>query len=140
MLCAADARAEGSLDRPLYLLGGFGGATGCLASVITSPKGIERAEFQLGSYEKGPNAECYRDLLTAWGKHEGHLPTDCRSPPQAFAALRSHLERAREAPEEFFQNGLEKAENDRLMTTVDPLEASRLVLKGLNQFNKWRAD
>ena len=58
----------------------------------------------------------------------------------SFTALRSHLERAREAPEEFFQNGLEKAENDRLMTTVDPLEASRLVLKGLNQFNKWRAD
>ena len=88
----------------------------------------ERARTLKAALEKNPPEAI--DLLKHW--EHASLPADARSPKQGFAALRGMLKSAGTQPANFLNNGLNDQDNRRLLSTIDPTEAVRLVLRGLS--------
>ena len=125
------ARETGS-DCPIFILGGFGGAAGTIARVLLNGGVDTDPRFTPEFYAKAPENPTkpgFTDLLKHW--EHASLPADARSPKQGFAALRGMLNVGNQ-PAAFLQNGLDDAENRRLLSTIDPTEAVRLVLRGLS--------
>ncbi len=125
---------EASTTTPIFILGGFGGAAGALANALRSGQVENDPRFTAGFYSKAPeNSEKpgFTDLLIHW--NDSPSPPAARSPQEAFDALRPMLQAAAAAPASFLNNGLDADENRRLLTTVNPTEAVRLVLRGLSK-------
>ena len=143
LLYAAEAAEAGAVmqgERPLFIMGGFGGAAGCAARLIASGAVDHAPELTPEFYANpvpGHDDSRYGRIVREWPKLAGRLPPTTRSPAQAFEALRRQLRRAVADPLGFFQNGLSVADNRRLLLTVDPLEATRLVLRGLDGVRYW---
>ena len=124
---------EASSACPIFVLGGFGGAAGTVARVLLEGGVDADPRFTPESYAtspENPKKPGFTDLLKNWESMK--TPADSRSPGQALAALRAMLKTFEGKPADFLQNGLGDADNRRLLTTVDPTEAVRLVLRGFS--------
>lgn len=118
---------------PIFILGGFGGAAGAIAHVLLNGNVDADPRFAPEFYAKSPEnpqKPGFTDLLKHW--EPARLPAKARSPMQGFAALRAMLNKVGTQPANFLQNGLTDDDNHRLLSTIDPTEAVRLVLRGLS--------
>jgi hypothetical protein len=118
---------------PIFILGGFGGAAGAIAHVLLNGGVDADPRFTPEFYAKSPENPAkpgFTDLLKQWDPAK--LPAEARSPEQGLAAIRGMLKKNEKQPANFLQNGLNDHDNRRLLTTIDPTEAVRLVLRGLS--------
>lgn len=126
------------LGRPVYLLGGFGGMTSVLGRALV---GEDPEELELAYQDVGGTRTSVREAIDrAAGTRTFVDPgeeriggvVDAGRPVKLertnFPAL---LERLHRTGLGGLQNGLDDAENRRLLSTRDPVEAIALVLRGL---------
>jgi hypothetical protein len=113
--------------RPLYVLGGFGGAAEVLARALLAPPGAPLpAELTLAWQERETaNLVTLRDLA------QGHLPPDVRTTGAALTQLGQLLDAARTSLTPTLGTGLDAPQIRELMSTHDMRRAVQLVLKGL---------
>lgn len=124
---------EASTTTPIFVLGGFGGAAGIVARALMQGGVDADPRFKPASYAtapENPKKPGFTDLLKHWRTLK--TPAGARSPAQGFAALRAMLKPFKAKPAKFLKNGLADTDNIRLLTTVDPTEAVRLVLRGFS--------
>lgn len=117
---------------PIFVLGGFGGAAGAIAHVLLKGGALADPRFTPELYAKAsenPKKPGFADLVKHW--NPALLPSDTRSPMKGFAELRAMLNVGSQLGS-FLQNGLNDDENRQLLSTIDPTEAVRLVLRGLS--------
>lgn len=129
---------EEAPDAPIFILGGFGGAAGALAHVLLGGDAGSDPRLSTDFYSGlplNPENPGFADLLNLWGKTEATKAAP--SPERRFQDLRNLLGAHAGQPAAFLKNCLTDEENRRLLTTVDPTEAVRLVLRGLAG---WRAE
>ncbi len=120
-------------SRPLYLLGGFGGATETLAQAILGTGNSVRApEFSTDWHEK--NNPGYKDLLESLTSFT--LPAGVLDPRATFDLLWDKILAAREHPSATLNTGLSDAQTRELLSTRDINLAIRLVREGLTNQNK----
>lgn len=116
--------------RPLYLLGGFGGAAEILAKAILGPR--IPAELTLKWHiEHTPTLKGLSDSAREFG-----LPKDCRSSKALFDALARQVRRARANPAKVLNTGLGDAMTRELLLTRNVDTAVRLVLAGFVKHSK----
>jgi hypothetical protein len=120
-------------SRPLYLLGGFGGATETLAKAILAPPGTPRPqEFTTAWHEeKTPG---YRELLQSATTFA--LPPLVPLATVAFDLLWDKIEQARTRPSDILQTGLTDDQTRELLVTRDTNAAVRRVREGLTNQQK----
>jgi hypothetical protein len=111
---------------PLFILGGFGGASGLLAEYLR--RGARPKDFRVESYREKVSA--YRTLEEAFGKLR--VPQNARQPAEAIETLCALIENGRGDLGTLLQNGLSHVDNLRLLETTDAAEAVTLVLQGLS--------
>ena len=95
-------------------------------------RSVGHPRFTPEFYAKAPenaNKPGFTDLLKHW--NPATLPPGTRSPMQGFAELRAMLNVGNH-PANFLKNGLTNDENRRLLSTIDPTDAVRLVMRGLS--------
>lgn len=112
--------------RPLYLLGGFGGASEVLAQAFLKPAGHRPDELD-------PDWHVARNdgLAKLQGLAEGSsLPRGIRTTREALDSLYKIVDEGRGSPAAVLNTGLDEAENRDLMTTHDMRRAVQLVRKG----------
>jgi hypothetical protein len=117
-----------SLERqtPLYILGGFGGASEALANACFNSG--QPPELQLPWLEATtPNLQRLRTLTT-----QQQLPPGVRDSSQILSELGVHLTGVGASPAAKLGTGLTDAETCELMSTHDIRRAVQLVLKGLH--------
>jgi hypothetical protein len=109
--------------KPLFLLGAYGGCTGSLIRALRGESpGELGAAFQLRDPRHG-------DLAAFWNREAGANPFGGPEPaPIDHDRLVSFF---RDQGVAGLRNGLGEAGNERLFSTVFPLEAVRLLLAGL---------
>ncbi len=118
--------------RPLYLLGGFGGATETLAqAILAKTRAARPPEFTVAWHKK--MAPAYGELLKSMKKFR--RPKTIPSPEEAFDLLWAKIVDARKHPSRL-GTGLSDAETRELLATRDMNVAIRQVLKGLTKQNK----
>ncbi len=120
--------------RPVFLLGGFGGAAGALARALlakNTTKNQRPAEFTAACYANARNPQ-YAKMLEGCAEVE---VGDSWKPEQAFDELWARLVagRSKGGLSKLFANGLNDADNLTLLTTNDPMDAVHLVWKGLSE-------
>jgi hypothetical protein len=112
--------------RPLYILGGFGGAGESLANFLLNKAA---PELEVSWQESAsPRVKTLRTLSDS-----RPLPNGIRSTADSLSALRERLVLARPALAATLNTGLDDAETRDLLTTCDMGRAVQLVLKGLTQ-------
>ena len=115
---------------PLYLLGGFGGATEVLANAIVEKK-IPR-EMTLNWHQPlTPNLA----ILEEYGA-KSVLPPDSRTSKQIFDALNEWIRKAWADPVGILNTGLDLEETLELLQTRNINRAVSLVLKSFRHHNK----
>ena len=102
-------------NKPIFLLGGFGGITSDICSLI---KNNETPEHLTLNWQKKNNIG-YEDLLEYYKERDVSTPN--------YDSLKDQLSY------EKLNNGLEKEENERLFVTPYIEEAIYLIMKGLKQ-------
>ena len=120
--------------RPLYILGGFGGAAGILADAIRA-KDTERPPELTLAWHKKKNVELARLLDSS---RHFVLPPHCHSTKDLLDDLFAFVKKARGAPSSTLNTGLSDAETLTLLTTRDMTQAVNLVLQGLMKENNLR--
>lgn len=129
------AEASACLDagRPLYLLGGFGGATavltGALHSNATQPPPELTLDWQTNAT---PGLAHLIQLLGAF-----RCPDGIQEPAALFNSLWQKLLEARNSPSSAFHTGLDDETTMQLMTTSDMQTAIRLVREGIAATFQW---
>lgn len=118
--------------RPLYILGGFGGAAEILAQAILTPGNKRPRELTLAWHKKQNPALAH---LLASSK-QFSLPPGCSSTKQLFDALFAVVLQARTNPSNILHTGLSDAETRELLMTRNIAQAVNLVRKGLISQNK----
>lgn len=114
--------------RPIYLLGGFGGAGGVLARHLLAAAG-EATQLDLKFLKEG--RKDYMDLVN--GCKALGLPAE-EHPDARIEAVLGLIEKARATPlDKVMDNGLDSAENVKLLTTRDTSEAVHLVWTGMGR-------
>ena len=121
--------------RPVYLLGGFGGATEVLAEAILA-QGAARPEALTVSWHSAHNPRLV-ELLDA--RNQFTLPPDVRLTQDLLDALFTFVVRAREKPAETLQTGLSDEETREMLRTRSISTAVGLVKKGLESTKKLRS-
>jgi len=115
-------------QRPLYVLGGFGGAGEVLAKALLGKAAERPAEYTLDGLIAGsPALKRLTELSAALA-----LPTGARSSAKALDDLFQLIERARSNLAATLNTGLDDAETRELLTTRDMNRAVQLVRKGLD--------
>jgi len=109
-------------QHPVYIAGGFGGATRALSDLLL---GIERAEFS-ADWARG-NIDDYEAARALYTQHGGEFHSMAQMGAEIAAMGRQGLAAA-------LNNGLDEAENRELMRSTDPQRIAGLVLAGLARF------
>lgn len=112
---------------PVYLLGGFGGATQVLADAILNPG---------AGWPKELTAKWQVDQSADLGQLQRlsrrfRRPAGIRSMDELLEAVRDFVDKARHNPAEALKTGLDDPETRLLMQTHDIATVVRLVIKGL---------
>jgi len=118
--------------RPLYILGGFGGAAKVLADLILAEGRNRPEEFTL-AWHKKRNAY-FANLLAAAGKFS--KPAGFRSSKDLLEKLFGFVQKGRKNLSGTLQTGLDDGETRQLLQTRNVGTATRLVLKGLQAQRK----
>lgn len=128
-------------QRPIYLVGGLGGAAKKLAQVLLAApsRRIPRPpEFTKSHHVRSPESPNYGRMLKGLkdlGK-EVRDPSRQHRADEAFDALWDLLRRAAETadgPAALLRNGLSRAENQTLLQTEGTTEAVHLIWHGLDR-------
>lgn len=114
-------------NRPLYLLGGFGGAAEVLAQAIVNPAANRPPELTVAWHEQ--NTADFKQLLQLSGQFR--LPPPLPAIPAAFDQLWQFVEAARNTPAAVLNTGLTDGETRELLTTRDVGAVVCLVRAGL---------
>lgn len=114
--------------RPLYLLGGFGGASEVLARALLDDTRLPDALGDEWQFAHTPALAVLRDAAAA---HP--LPPQILDSAGALQALRDRLASARGDLPTALNNGLNDAENRELLVTRDLRRAAILVYTGLRR-------
>jgi len=121
---------------PLFILGGFGGAAGAIAQVLLngwSPSAHLFTPAHYATAPENPKKPGFTDLLKYWDTTKPAPAT--YSPATGFADLEKLLAPFAGKPCDFLKNQLSDEDNRSLLCTVDPMEAVRLVLRGLTKLS-----
>ena len=110
--------------RPLYVIGGFGGAAGALAAVL-----LGRAASSLSFDYQVANTPGYSETIEAY---EAHRSANAGLPAVNYPAIVSRLAE-RGLIGLTATNGLDEQENRILLTTRNLEIAIHLVMKGLSR-------
>lgn len=122
-------------QRPIFLLGGFGGATGALTNVLLSDTEPDDGAFHTDYYRKsdgklGKDDPTYTSLLQGY---EEMKVEDDRHPNHKLKALWDLLVQARTTgTAKLCRNGLSEDDNRKLMGSWDAAEAVHLIWQGLS--------
>jgi hypothetical protein len=118
-------------QRPIFLMGGFGGAAGVLARALTAPAKAERsAELSTSHYGNTLNPNYARLLKGCAGLEAGKV----WKPEEAFEELWKVVQTGRnDGFRGIMRNGLGENENRELLTTTDSTKAVRLVWEGISR-------
>ena len=111
--------------RPLYLLGGFGGATEVLAEALLADPSAALSDALQEGWQR-QNTPGLALLKNTDGSLAASTSALLRALHEAIRSARGQLAKA-------LNNGLDEADNRRLLTTRDMREALGLVHKGLAQ-------
>jgi hypothetical protein len=114
-------------ERPVYILGGFGGAAECLARAILG-SGEDTLETLAIGWHRRRNPKL-RALQEA--SRQFDFPAGAQSSESLFDELRALVVKARENPSEALNTGLSEEDTREMMTTRDVATAVRLVRDGL---------
>ena len=114
-------------QRPLYVLGGFGGATEVLARALLATGDERPPEFTAAWHEK-KNPEVTK-LIALAGQFA--KPAEVRATPAALDALFTLIQQGRGNVATALRTGLDEQETQELLITRDIARAVRLVRKGL---------
>ncbi len=119
---------------PIYLIGGFGGVAGALATLFeTGESSALRREFEdQQSKEDWKNTyKAYQlEAHQLWGESPEQVDRRVR-----YASLKLFFLRHRaEQGDRYLNNGLSREDNETLFTSKNMLEINRLVLKGLYNY------
>jgi len=115
-------------DRPLYLLGGFGGAAEVLARALLSP-----AESLAPALTLAWQCDQNRSVARLHELSQGFaLPAGVRTTAQGLADLAGRVSQAKLSLSGALRTGLSEAETRELLATRDMAQAVRLVRKGLD--------
>ncbi len=106
--------------KPLYLVGGLGGAARAVCDQLL---GVPRTEFSDAFASQ--NQPDYHAGIALYGEHGGEFRSLQRM-GMDFAHVKAGLAHA-------LNNGLDEAENRELMASTDPQRVARLVLTGLGR-------
>lgn len=124
-----------SLERksPLFLLGGFGGASEVLAQIILykDAEALQKLDFNW----QVKQTPALADLLEHARKNKRSLPAGIPSPRAALSKLKQLLIKAHASPAKVLNTGLDDDDTRTLMRTADVHTAVRLVKKGLLNLN-----
>ncbi len=113
--------------KPLYILGGFGGAAKVLADVLLNETDERPAQFTLDWHlSRNPRLARLIGILQARG-----APAHIRTTEAALGALFDKLNSGRKNVARTLQTGLSDADTKELLQTVDVRRAVQLVRKGL---------
>lgn len=118
--------------RPLYILGGFGGAAEVLAKAMLASGSDRPPEFTL-AWQEARNPALVRLLEST---KEFQVPSSFVLPGAAFDQLFSFVERARTNLSGTLETGLDDAQTRELLTTRNVDTAVRLVRTGLENQEK----
>ena len=116
-------------EKPLFILGGFGGASAKLAGYLTGELDELEARLDLGSLRKvAPNLVKIESGFTMYT-----CPNRACSPTEALDALIKQLRSIKKNLSRGLRNGLTSEENKRLFHTTDTAKASALVMRGMKK-------
>jgi hypothetical protein len=119
--------------RPVYLLGGFGGATEILAqAILANPRAARPPELTVAWHAKMTPG--FGKLVKSMKKYR--RPRKIPSPKEAFDLLWAEILRARSNPAQILGTGLSGPETRELLASRDMNLAVRQVLRGLTRQNK----
>ncbi len=114
-------------NRPLYILGGFGGGAELLAKGLLAQPGESIPELNYDYHRRNtPDVARIHDLCGRFRK-----PADF-TPESLFDEFQDAIRQAAANFPHSLYNGLDEAQNRALMTTSDISEARRLVRTGLD--------
>jgi hypothetical protein len=114
-------------QRPLYLLGGFGGAAEVLADALLAPPGTRPEEMLTAWHrEKTPGVSRLGRLLSQFA-----LPPAIRPTEVVLDSLHALIEQGRADLPGTLQTGLDATETRELLTTRDVARVVQLVRRGL---------
>lgn len=120
---------------PIYLLGGFGGATEILAKALIDTSTVRPPELDPEWHaQKNPTVVRLLGLIPRFG-----APPDVRTTAAALNALWGDILAARSNLAGALNTGLEEADTRTLLTTRDPAQVVQLVHKGLRARGLLRA-
>jgi len=115
-------------QKPIFILGGFGGASARLADYLSGNLTAKEACLDLDTLrEAAPNLVKIESGFNTFAR-----PPEMQTPAEALEQLVRHLDMAKKSFRQL-RNGLTKEENLRLFTTVDTAEAAELVIRGLRK-------
>jgi hypothetical protein len=118
------------LGKPMYVIGGFGGATGALADLL---RGKPLPRLLTAPALAGPEYSEYRQRAAAFATDPRTallgVPPTMESLVADLQARGARLLASDEASRSW--NGLTVAENQRLFTSRDPIEITQLLMQGL---------
>jgi SLOG cluster2 len=119
--------------KPLYLLGGFGGAAETLAqALLAKPDTPRPPEFTVAWHEE--NTPGYAQLLESAA--DFRLPVGFLPPEAAFEALWQKIVEARKNLSDILQTGLNDDKTRELLVTCEMNTAIQLVREGLTEKKK----
>lgn len=115
-------------QRPLYVLGGFGGATEVLAKALLDPAPGRPKEFTVDWLKAAnPNVNKLQELSMTLS-----LPAGVRTTAEALDVLFKLVEKARPNLADMLNTGLDEPETRELLMTSDMSRAVQLVRRGLD--------
>ena len=116
---------------PVYLLGGFGGATRVLADALESKNEIARSKGLNAAFDRCEDSPRFTAIRR--GLEHCPLPEGIPSPTQLREEIGKFFAAQGVNIETTLCNGLSAAENKTLFRSTDPLEIARLILAGLRK-------
>jgi len=119
-------------QRPIYILGGFGGAAEILADAILAP-GNDRPQGLTLAWHRERSPDLVNLLESSRGLS---LPRDSRSTENLLDALSAFVQKARINLSSTLNTGLGDQDTRELLKTRDVASAVRLVRMGLTNKNK----
>ncbi|MFK7799873.1 MAG: TIR domain-containing protein [Aureispira sp.] len=123
-------------NKPIYIIGAFGGASGCLAELFFTGK----SETLRKCFEATQAKEDWKDKYKAYVQYIQEHPDWNESPKEihkriSYTSLKLFFLRHRNKQQDnYLNNGLNRAENETLFQSKNMLEISSLIIKGLYQY------
>ena len=115
--------------RPVYLMGGYGGATRLITEYL---QGRTRKSDALLTLTALRNASPWiKKIESTYSPFE--CPDGFQPPKAALEALRTHIDMVKEDLPSGLDNGLDADENKRLFEVTDPAHAASLIMRGLTR-------